>query len=301
MNIELNIVYGIIAILLWSTTVALIRSITLKINAIQAGVFTFALGGIVCVLYVLLYKSFDSITNQPPQYLLICGFLFVIYAVALFVAIDRAQNTQQAMELGLINYLWPILTVVLSLVILKQSVTVFLVPGIIISVFGIFIVVTQNSSFNVKSFFQNIKKNIVAYSSALIAAIVWAIYSNLVHLLGNAKAESAVFIFIPITGLFFILITLVSGKYRQLYKSLGTRTIIEIIVLSVTTVFAYILWDVSMRNTNVTSVAIFSYFTPFLSTLVVGIYLKEKIKRKLWFGCFLIVFGSLMSWYSIYK
>ena len=90
-----------------------------------------------------------------------------------------------------------------------------------------------------------------------------------------------------------------SGDW-QIFKSVDRKTFIEIIVLSITTVSAYILWDVSMRNTNVTSVAMLSYFTPFLSTLVLGVYLKEKIKIKLWLGCFFIVAGSLISWYSIY-
>lgn len=300
MSIDPNVTYGIIAILLWSTTVAVIRSITTKINAIQAGIYVFSIAGIACIFIILIFKDINSILNHSLQYLLICGLLFVIYMIAIFIAIERAKDTQQAMEVGLVNYLWPSLTVVLSIFIFTQNVSLLIIPGIILSVTGIFLVISQQLSFNLKLFVNNLKSNLTAYISALIAAIVWAIYSNLTNLMGNPNAESAVFVFIPITGLFFNIIPLANKKYRADYISLNTRTLLEIVFFSTVTVVAYFLWDISMRNSNVTSVAVLSYFTPFFSTLIVGLYLKEKIKRKLWLGCFLIVFGSLFSWLSIY-
>lgn len=300
MRIDLNVIYGIIAILLWSTSVAVIRSITTKINAIQAGIYVFSIAGIACIFIILIFKDINSILNHSLQYLLICGLLFVIYMIAIFIAIERAKDTQQVMEVGLVNYLWPSLTVVLSIFIITQNVSILVIPGIILSVIGVFLVISQQLSFNLKLFVNNIKSNLTAYTSALIAAIVWAIYSNLTNLMGNPNAESAVFVFIPITGLFFNIIPLVNKKYRGGYKLQNTRTLLEIVFYSTVTVVAYFLWDISMRNTNVTFVAVISYFTPFFSTLIVGLYLKEKIKRKLWLGCFFIIFGSLLSWLSIY-
>ena len=73
MSIDRNIVYGIIAIFLWSTTVALLRSITRKINAIQAGVYTFTIGGIICIS-VLIYKDLDAVLSQSLLYFSIYRF-----------------------------------------------------------------------------------------------------------------------------------------------------------------------------------------------------------------------------------
>ena len=115
MVIDINTAHGIFAILLWSTTVAIVRSITQKINAIKAGAITFSLSGIICTFILLLFKDYDSLLNHSLKYLSICGSLFVIYTVALFVAIERAKDNQQAMEIGLVNYLWPSLTVLISL------------------------------------------------------------------------------------------------------------------------------------------------------------------------------------------
>jgi len=299
MRINLNIFYGIIAILLWSTTVALVRSITGKITAIQTGFLTFTFSGIACLLLMLFYIDIKSVLSHSVLYFAVCGLLFVLYMVSLFIAIERAKNTQQAMELGLVNYLWPTLTVILSLIIVEQNVTVLIVPGILISIIGIFIVITQHGSISLSVFIRNIRSNFAAYLSAFIAAVVWAIYSNLTNLWGNPNSESAVFVFIPFAALVFAAITFTDKTTKTAVNSLNKKTITEIIVLSVFTLLAYILWDISMRKTNVTAVAVLSYFTPFFSTLTVSIYLKEKITKKLWLGCFLLILGSLLSWLSI--
>ena len=300
MNFDKNIAYGIFSILLWSSTVTLVRSITGKINAINAGVITFSISGLFCIFILLFFKDFSSVFNHSFQYISICGSLFVIYMIALFVAIERAKNNQQTMELGLVNYLWPSLTVILSLFIINRNVKLLIIPGILLSVFGIFIVITQHSSFSWKSFVTNINSNPVAYLSALIAAISWAIYSNLTNLLANPNSESAVFIFIPLTGLVFIMISQISKKYKQ-PVSLNIKTLLELLFFCIATILAYLFWDISMRKTNVTFVAVLSYFTPFFSTLLIGVYLREKIRMKLLLGCFIIIFGSLISWFSIYE
>jgi len=296
MTLNINTFYGIFAILLWSTTVAIVRSITAKINAIQAGAVTFSISGVICILFMVVNKNFDSIVNHPIKYLLICGLLFVIYTVALFVAIERAIDNQQAMELGLINYLWPSLTVVLSLVLTGQGVNLLLVPGILIAVFGVFIVISQQAIFTWKSITHNIRSNVIAYLAALIAAITWAIYSNLTNLWANPNAESAVFVFIPITGLIFSIFSL---RNNQSILKWEKKTMLEIFFLSISTILSYLFWDISMRKANVSFVAILSYFTPFFSTLAVGFYHKESFSKKLWIGCILIIAGSILSWVSI--
>jgi drug/metabolite transporter (DMT)-like permease len=299
MDLDINTFYGVFAILLWSSTVALVRSITKRMNAFQAGAATFSLSGAICIVLFVLNRDFDSIALHPPRYLLVCGLLFIAYMVALFVAVERAKDTQQAMELGLINYLWPSLTVVLSLVLNNERVNLLLVPGLIISLYGVYTVVTQQSLFSWKSFKQNIRSNVIAYVAALIAAITWALYSNLSNLWAHPNAESAVYVFIPITGFIFILFSIFGFRDNWPTQAWDKRTILELLYFSVSTVLAYMFWDISMRRTNVSFVAILSYFTPFFSTLVVGFYHKESFSKKLWIGCILIIVGSLATWLSI--
>ena len=100
MNLDINTFYGIFAILLWSTTVAIVRSISRKISIIQAGAVSLSIAGAICIIIMIVNKNFDSVVNHPVRYLVICGLLFAIYTVVLYVVIERAKDNQQAMELG---------------------------------------------------------------------------------------------------------------------------------------------------------------------------------------------------------
>jgi hypothetical protein len=58
--------------------------------------------------------------DLPLSYLVGCGLLFVTYTVLLFLAIGLARGRQQVLEVGLLNYLWPALTILLSVVLLNK-------------------------------------------------------------------------------------------------------------------------------------------------------------------------------------
>ena len=58
---------------------------------------------------------------MPLKYLIGCDAPFLSYMIALFLAIGLATDHQQALEVGLLNYLWPTLTILLSLLILKRK------------------------------------------------------------------------------------------------------------------------------------------------------------------------------------
>ena len=70
----------------------------------------------------LLYRADyrRQIRHLPMRYLFGCGTLFVSYMLLLFLAIGAAQDRQQVLEVGLLNYLWPVLTLLLTAVMLKQ-------------------------------------------------------------------------------------------------------------------------------------------------------------------------------------
>ena len=246
-----------------------------------------------------LHHDFHLFWQHSLRYLIICGGLFAINLVALFTAIEQAKDHQQAIEVGLINYLWPSFTVVLSVLLITKNVSFSIIPGALFSLFGIFIVLTQHASVSWKTL-QNIQSNIRAYLSALIAALTWAVYSVLTNLWANPDAASAVSLFIPFTGIVFALIALKNRKKGPISDKWAGKPWWKY-RHSVATLLAYIFWDLSMRKANVTFVASLSFFTPFFATLIVGLYLKEKITNKLWLGCFFIIIGSFLSWVSIYR
>jgi drug/metabolite transporter (DMT)-like permease len=223
--------------------------------------------------------------------------LFVLYTAMLFLAVGWVDDRAQALEIGLLNYLWPAMTLVLSLVLLKRRARVWLVPGTLTALAGVFLVMTQGASVSWASVVAHVLGNPAAYLLAFLAAITWALYSNLARLWGGQAQTGAVGLFIPVTGLVLVVLRLMSPEV----STWSVTAAGEVGLLGGITALAYVLWEKAMRQGNLVLVVICSYFTPLFSTLLSCLYLKVNPGPKLWLGCGLLVIGSLISGWSTWN
>jgi len=287
---------GFAAILLWSTTVALIRSLSEKVGPITAGVSVYAVSGIFCMVQLLRLKTpRDQIQNLPGRYLLGCGGLFVLYMLVIYLGIGLANDRHQVLQVGLLNYLWSALTILFSLFLLKNKWHLILIPGTLLALAGTFLVLTEGWAISWVSFAGNVATNPVVYILGLTAAITWALYSNLTRVWGERATSSGVILFIPATAIVLLLVRLSIVESGTWSLAAG----IEATSLGLATALAYVFWDIAMRKGNLVLVAAFSYFIPLFSTLLSSLYLHVTPDLSLWLGCVLIVLGSLMSWKGV--
>jgi drug/metabolite transporter (DMT)-like permease len=294
--IDLSTGGGLGAILLWSATFAFARSLSEQVGPLTGGAAAYLIGGSFCLLR--LASSSVPLTRFlqiPRLYLFGCGSLFVFYTAAIYLAVGLARSREQLLEIALVNYLWPAMTVLCSLLLLKKRAGRWLVPGTALALTGVFLVMTQGGSVSWNSLTEHLQSNPVAYALALAAAVSWALYSNLTRRWSGPKSDGAVELFIPATGLVLLALRLLTTEPTHW----SLRAVGEASGLAVVTTLAYFLWDVSMRKGNLLLVVACSYFTPMLSTLVSCLYLRVSPSPKLWIGCLLLVSGSLMTWRSV--
>ena len=292
-----NTVCGLCAILIWSTTVSLARSISEQIGPLTAASAVHLVGGALCLGYQIFRPrgSFRQILDLPPQYLFGCGAPFVFYMLALFLALGHASDRRQVLEVALLNYLWPALTILFSLPLLNKKAGLALIPGTLLALLGVFLVLTQGHSFSLASLLGHAATRPLAYVLGVAAAVSWALYSNLTCRWGPPNSRGAVLLFTLVTGLSFVLLRLL----RPEASAWSIRVVAEIAVLALATAVAYVFWDIAMREGDVALVASCSYLTPFLSTVVSCLYLRVLPGASLWFGCLLIIAGSFWSWRSV--
>lgn len=231
----------------------------------------------------------------PARYLIGCGSLFVGYMLMLFLAVGWADSHQQVLEAGLLNYLWPTLTLVLSLALLGKKAGWGLLPGTLLALGGLFLVLTHTTAVSWNSLVRNLASNPPVYSLAIAAAVSWAAYSNLTRKWAGGREEGAVAMFLPVTAALLLLISCFCDEPRNW----SPRSLAEVLFLGIATCGAYTLWDAAMRKGKIVMVAAASYLTPLLSTIVSCIYLSVVPGSRLWVGCGLLVMGSLLSWQSI--
>ncbi len=278
---------GVLAILLWSMSVALTRSLSESLGPFGAAASIYTVSGIM----VWMVGTKPSLRGESAAYLIICGLLFIFYMVAFSLAIGLAHSRQQTLELGLINYLWPSLTLLFAVPLLKLRVRWWIWPGVILAFAGVLWAISGGHGLDVHQLMRNVRGNPVAYSLALGAAVSWALYSNLVRVLCKGKGVLPLFLLATGAVLWVLYFTYSSNRI-----SLTLPAILELLAMGAVTAISYQCWDIAMKKGNATLVAALSYFTPLSSILIAGLWLHTLPGASFWPGVLMVVGGSLLCW-----
>ena len=278
---------GLLAIGLWSTTVAIARSLSEQTGPVHAAAAVYLVSGLISVGFLIHRPAqLRTLRRLPPQYLLGCGGLFVAYMLFLFLAIGRAADRQQVLEVGLLNYLWPVLTVAFSVVLLHRRAHPLLIPGVLLALLGTFLVVMHDAPWTRSGATDRIFSDPTPYGLAFAAAFSCALFGSHSSLGRRAARrgrstcsaghrDSAAAAELP------------GGRAASLDRPRG----LEAILLGSAMFAAYRLWDQAMRCGNMLLVAVSSYFTPLFSTVVTCLYLAVMPGKTLWWGCGILILG----------
>jgi drug/metabolite transporter (DMT)-like permease len=293
-KIQQSTLLGLAAILLWSSSVALARSISERIGPLTAGLAVYLTAGLILAgNFYWRGHSLGQFQQLPRRYVIGCGGLFCLYTASLYLALGQAANHQQTLEIGLLNYLWPALTILFSLGILGKKARLTLLPATLLALGGVFLVLTPGQISSTLAL--NVCSNPLAYGLGLSAAVSWALYSNLTRRWGTPNSGAAILMFMFITSLLFATLRL----FKPEPSDWNGTTLVEIVALGAATALGYLFWDIAMREGDVILVAACSYATPLLSTMVSCLYLGIMPGIRLWLGCAFIIGGSYFSWRAI--
>lgn len=268
------------------------RRVTESLGIVTTGAVVYLVGAAMLAGHQRLRTgNWPSPRTFSRRYLWIGGFLFISCLVSLYAAIGLATDRSQTLEVALVNYLWPVLTLVLAVPLLGRRASWLLFPGVALAMVGIAMVITQGRAFSLLSMAAHVRANPVPYGLALNAAVSWAFYSNLCRRWGSANKDGAVAMFTGTAGLLFLGVRCFIRE-----PSVWTAPVIcEAVVLAAMSSMGYALWDVGVRRGNFVFLSALSYFTPFLSTLASCFTLQLLPGPKLWLGCALLIAGAGLS------
>ncbi|MEG0003260.1 MAG: EamA family transporter, partial [Comamonas sp.] len=102
---------GLVAIVLWSSLVGLIRSVSEGLGATGGAAMIYTAAS----LLLLVTVGFTPLRAMPRKYLYWGSALFVSYELCLALSIGHAHSGQQAIEVGMVNYLWPTFTMLAAI------------------------------------------------------------------------------------------------------------------------------------------------------------------------------------------
>jgi drug/metabolite transporter (DMT)-like permease len=282
------------ALLCWASTVPVIRSLSESIGACQAGAIGLSVAG---ALGLCQYVA-DPATRPTrcPAWrtrLAACGGLFVAYQVALLLAVAWAHGRREVLVVGALNYLWPVLALVLSVPILGHRCSSWIVPGSLLAIVGEVLVVADGTVGTETLGTSWGTRRLGVYVLAAVAAVSWAVYSNLTRRLAGDTRANPVPVFLLLSGL-------VLAPWCLLFPAgagwtAGTAWELAFLAL-VPSLLAYSLWDQAMARGQATLVTVASYFTPVLSAGLSCLYLSIRAGWLFWIGTALLVAGAAVSY-----
>lgn len=280
---------GLIAVLLWSSIVGLIRSVSEGLGATGGAAMMYSVASV----FLLFSIGFPKIREFPRKYLIWGSLLFVCYELCLALSIGYANTSRQAIEVGMVNYLWPALTMVCAILFNQQKSNLLVIPGFIIAILGICWVLGGDQGLDLASMAANIQDNPLSYGLAFVGALIWAAYCTVTARIANGKNG---------VTLFFIL---TAGVLWIKYLGMGAQpmhfdlhAIVYLLLAAAAMGFGYAAWNVGILHGNVTILAGASYFIPVFSAALAAIVLRTPLSLSFWQGAAMVCLGSILCWFA---
>lgn len=283
---------GLVAILLWSTMVGLIRSVSEGLGPVGGPAMIYTVSGLLCLATV----GFPEIKRFSKGYLIAGSVLFVSYEMCLALSLGFAATRSQAIEVGMVNYLWPSLTIVFAILFNGQKSTLWVIPGLAISLLGVGWVLGGENGLHVHDIMQNIVSSPLSYGLAFAGAFIWAAYCTVTS--RYARGQNGITLFVLLTALSLWVKYAVSDQPEMVFS---VPVVVKLLMCGVALGFGYAAWNIGILHGNVTVLAAVSYFTPVLSAALAAILLSSPLSFSFWQGALMVCAGSLLCWYATRK
>ena len=281
--------YALATVLLWSTVASAFK-ISLRYLDVLPLLFYSAIVSTVVLFCCLLFQKKVSLlkTLAKRDYLhsALLGFLNpFLYYVVLF----KAYSLLPAQQAQPLNFIWPVMLVLLSIPLLKQKIKPMSILAVIISFFGVFVISTRGDIFGFR--FTSPTGVILAVGSSVIWAVFW-IYNI------KDRRDEVVKLFLNFAFgsvfTFFAMLLFAEVELTNLYGMLGA-VYVGLFEMGIT----FLVWLRALKLSITTAhVANLISLVPFLSLVVIYFVVGEKILVSTIIGVLFIVGGIVLQNFS---
>ncbi|MBK6733917.1 MAG: DMT family transporter [bacterium] len=273
------LILALLAILLWSTLAAL----TVKLRDLPP----FLLAGTSLLIGSLAGIHRWRAWRAPAPVLALGVYGLFAYHAALFTALRLAP----AVEANLLNYLWPLLIVVLTPVFFRERrLTGRHVVAALAGFLGAALLVTGGRG---QLAFD--RAHAGGYALAIAAAVIWSTYSLASARRGAAQAPP-VSLFGAVSGLLALLCHLLFEPRA----TIGAADLPWLLLLGLGPMgAAFIVWDAALRRGDPRTIGLLSYLTPLLSTLLLALTGGGRLTGVSLAAMVLVVGGALLGTWPV--
>ncbi|AWG86033.1 drug/metabolite DMT transporter permease [Vibrio parahaemolyticus] len=279
--------YGCIAILSWSCLLGIARLVTESLGPVGGAAMLYSLSSI----FLLIVVGIPKLSYFSSKYLIVGGAMFVCYEIFLALALGYSNSRAQAIEVSIVNYLWPALTVLFAVLGSNKKPNWLLYPAVTLAFIGVAWTVSGDNGLSPTQIISNVSSNPLVYFMAFTGAVIWAVYCNLTQ--RQQSKHNAI-------TLFFIA-TAVSLWVKYAFADEPTMTFSwsalgYLFASAALMAGGYGLWNIAIVGGNMVFLATLSYFTPIFSALFSSLILGVTLSNGFWQGVIMVTVGSLLCW-----
>lgn len=277
---------ALLTIFVWGTTFISTKILLVDFKPIEILFFRFLIGLI--ALLVIYPKRLKETTKKQEITFALAG----LCGVTLYFLLENIALTySMASNIGVIISIAPFFTAILSHFVLKEkTINLNFIIGFIAAMLGIALI-----SFNGTS---NFKLNPLGDILALLAALVWAIYSILTKKISEygyntIQVTRRIFIY----GVAFMLAVLIPfGFELNLNRFANPVYLGNIIFLGLgASALCFVTWNVAVKILGAVKTSIYIYIVPVVTVVTSVIILNEQITMMAFIGTILTLIGLFLS------
>ncbi len=279
-----NYILAFSAIFFWSTMATVSKLLLNNFNS----VFVLCISSLFAFLF-LLFKNiithnilkFSEYSFKDCAVMVLIGLPGILVYNLLYYIGAAVMPASQAF---IINYLWPIMSIIFACVLLKEKMNFRKIVAILMSFLGVIIVAgTGDSGFGGTTVFGAI--------SIFFAAMSYGIFTALNQKFQYDKNILLMLVYAATTG-----ITAVICVFTNAFAVVNAADILGFawngaLVMGV----ANTAWAIALESGETAKISNLAYITPFASLIWIAVFLKESINPFAFLGLVIIVAGILIQ------
>ena len=285
-NQKKALLYGLIAVFLWSTVASAFKLSLRYLDTIQLLLYASFFSLILLSLVIIYQKKITLIFSYSFKEYLFLGILGVINPFFYYLVLFKAYDLLPAQEVQPLNYTWALTLSYLSVLILKHSLKKEDILGGIVSYFGVMIISTHGNLLNFS--FTNSQGVFLALFSTLLWSLYWLYNAKL-----NVDPIVGLFInFLSAFPLILIWSFLFSNPFEVSWYGILGASYVGLFEMGIT----FILWLKAIKmSTNASKIANLIFISPFISLGLISIFVGEIIQTSTLVGLIFIIMGLFIQ------
>ena len=278
--------FAIFAILLWSTVASAFKLSLTYFDALN--LLLYASFFSLCVFFcaMVYQRKFHILWLYSKKTYFKLALLGLINPFIYYLVLFRAYELLPAQEAQPINYTWALTLTYLSVLILKQKISIYDFLAGLICYCGVFIISTHGDLWSFS--FSNLRGVALALFSTVLWSLYW-IYNTKLHV------DSLVGLFINFCfGVPAILLYALITSHLLTFNLNGFlgSAYVGVFEMGIT----FILWLQAMKlSSNTAKIANLIFISPFLSLVFISIFVGETILFSTFIGLIFIIMGLLVQ------